>query len=732
MEIGSVLLRDRQYVWHERTAFLSKDAVLLRLPKNPKPMETFPLDGRYVCDPVVVSSAHPQALQLHDQRSGTLFLVDAKVFGRKQMWIDIFRNAHRCANVVHSSITALATVPTSTFYTRITATLGEALFIPASGQFLRARDLQDMVEEYAFVPTSDLLTFGEQWVREGLLECCCCAHGFSLDEDKIYRIATVSAGQDDMNNVLRSRRGHCHALQDVIDLMLYRFEETSELTADEIVQTLLTLGAYNEATAIALANKMVQQRLIARSDAATEANSPFTASSTAKYVSRWIPDQMTGEMDDELETNSRRRSSPSRMRRGSMSPRMRAHVKDLQMRYDLLFNVFGGSCALVLFDIWASVFPAPLKLAVVLCLLVWLFLSDGSATVAINIQKTTSSPEGGVTTTAFFSQWRNRLPAIELQQMIPVQTPSFQAGPAMAMPNTSANTSANALTNGKSDAVREQELLNDQTQNRLVTSDTKAHALVQSFRQAIAEAASMPVEATLGFPDDYLLSVVSVKGRAFDYAVKKMAKCLEWRVEFGVASTTFQDVKNQLVSGSMYWYGYDFQHRPILWVRPLLKDWKNMSANREIEIRAHVFLIELGCQQLMPPGCTTFTLCTDSANMGLRQVDLRLMHGLLDTCVANYPDRVGMIHGGPLNAILRALIRLYIPLLPSRLRNKVQFMKDCAEELAPHMSSDLIPFHMGGSADHVLRATPSSDPNEALDIDYMIAQQKRRMRELNH
>jgi len=269
--------------------------------------------------------------------------------------------------------------------------------------------------------------------------------------------------------------------------------------------------------------------------------------------------------------------------------------------------------------------------------------------------------------------------------------------------------------------------------DRAVISLTRAEeAEVHSFRLAIAQAAAVPVEATHVFADEYLFSVLRVKNRAFAYAVTKMARIIEWRQLYEVDAIAWDDVKAQLTSGSMYWYGYDFQNRPILWVRAKLKDWGSMSARRDLEVRAHVYLLELGCRRFMPPGVTTYTIVTDSAGLGMQQVDLRLMRGLLDVCVANFPDRIGLVHAGPLTRFLKYITSWLWPFLPVRLRSKVSLMHDCAAELAKHMDSELIPLHMGGTAMHNLR-TPTTNPSEAddiMEITYMLDQQKRFMEEL--
>lgn len=255
---------------------------------------------------------------------------------------------------------------------------------------------------------------------------------------------------------------------------------------------------------------------------------------------------------------------------------------------------------------------------------------------------------------------------------------------------------------------------------------------VHSFRLSIAQAAAVNPNSTLVFSDAYLLSVLSVTNRTFAYAVTKMARIIEWRRIYQVDLIAWDDVKAQLMSGSMYWYGYDCQNRPLLWVRASLKDWAMMSSRRDEEVRAHVYLLEMGCRCFMPPGVTTFTIVTDSSGLGLAQVDFRLMRKLLDVCVNNFPDRIGRVHAGPLTRILKYTASWLWPLLPIRLRSKISLMTDCAVELAKHMDSDLIPEHLGGTAIHNLRP-PTENPTKTeymMDVTYMMEQQTHLMKKL--
>jgi len=227
-------------------------------------------------------------------------------------------------------------------------------------------------------------------------------------------------------------------------------------------------------------------------------------------------------------------------------------------------------------------------------------------------------------------------------------------------------------------------------------------------------------ELAAALSDEYLCSVLAVPGRSFEHAAKKMVAVMEWRAESRVAELRYEEVERELRSGSMYWHGYDWAGRPILWVRPALKDWKRMDS--EQEIRAHAYLIEMGCQKFLHPGVTTFTLVTDSSGLGLGQLDLRLMRGLADVGLRCYPDRAGKICIGPVSSLVTVLEKVLHPLLPLRLRQKIVFMNDPLVALRHVIPEDLIPTYMGGGASH----QPGDSAGGAYDNDAMIGAQLRR------
>jgi hypothetical protein len=225
--------------------------------------------------------------------------------------------------------------------------------------------------------------------------------------------------------------------------------------------------------------------------------------------------------------------------------------------------------------------------------------------------------------------------------------------------------------------------------------------------------------------DLYLHTVLSVKNRTVNYAAEKMQRAIEWRFQYGAPSITADEVRRQFESCSMYWYGYDNENRPIFWARPKQKNWRQMDA--ALEIRAHVFMIELGIKYLMPPTCTTFTLVTDCAHVGYREVDIRLMKGLMEVCSVNYPDRIGSICIGPLTSLVKTLTRMLSPLLPVRLREKAKFLKHTGSELKEFMAPEIIPTFMGGTAIHCLNARGVE--NE-FDFAYMLESQQQRLQAL--
>lgn len=752
MQIGDVFVRDPRYVWRQRAAALEKHALVLRAPP-PEPADVLVvvLDGSWSCEAVVVSAAHPHAVRLRELCSARELLVDAGSRGKRQMWVDLFANARRSASAIPATL-SMASSSRSLTATVCESDLSEAAdaLAPVAGQLLRGQDVEELLLEHDSMVVSDerkAAAIAAQLVANGMLIplfCCSCGgHKAAYASDSIYRVRReeVSAGllaiTDSVAPAPRLSRLQRHARHlkwssdAACESLLSHFDRAeSGMNGTEVVQALLQSGVHNVATAVVIANEMVQDGVIVAAFSNSDGGESASSEPTFDMQTNVIYKKET--LDDTPEDMAPTVNSEP------VDPRMSHDYLDLEKRlaastrhYDQLVRVLCGVCVFMMADVsFSGSFPAFTKAGIAFALMLMLALRGGTATLAVNFRNMRGEEHGGMVTAGFFSNDYNIPQTITpppVHHVAPPPTKLSDTVPSIAQPAQPATTERQLATYSDANKPSSPAAHTKPTFKRGLSTSGQAKAL--SFRQAIAQAAMVPLEATEAFADDYLFSVMSVKGRAFRYAVTKMVKILEWRRTFGVEQLVWKDVKARLTSGNMYWYGYDFQNRPILWVRAHLKDWKTMAQHRDEEVRAHIFLIELCCRELMPPGCTTFTIVSDASHLGTMMVDLRLMHSLLDTCVANYPDRIGMVHTGPLNRLLKYLSTVLWPFLPMRLRDKVTFMHDCATELSKHMQFDLIPKFMGGPADHRL-CSPESQTDE-LDIAYMVKMQKERMKALH-
>ncbi|KAH7474593.1 CRAL-TRIO domain-containing protein C3H8.02 [Phytophthora ramorum] len=787
MDIGRVLLRDAHYVWHERVALLEKDAVALQCPpsawqaaaaavtrsskktkakpkqkpkpkllpkqrskpKAPPPAELLPLDGSFSCEGIVVSSAHMHSVRLQDLRSGREFLVDATTKGKKHMWIDLFSNARSRAHIssnwggegsyidAEDAGETARTIRTLTLLDvqQAVEMLVTATESDAEAAVVRGCDVENILlgeGSAADFTASEAAELARKLVEEDVLLPFCCSCSFGYRVDRVYQINAdhrlvkeAQLNEEYVEEVDREDgsgrcRGHLlwlhdSAFQDLLAQFDGHEDDEEGVSGTDGVQLLLRFGAYSVPTALALANELLHHELIVEGYSSDDESLDisFQMNTTARYKKVGTTDD--GILGDAADVE--RHAIVLTERAGRFLEdrrRLEAQLQKTREEYMRLFNLFCFCCVLALLDalVTTVMLPGPLKLSLVTGLLLWL-----TPRISINFKPRNLEEELNR-----FSQGvrGSDLKASDLH-LAPRSILQARGSSEIASTYTSAN------RRGSAQVMRQESL------GRAVIVLTRAEeAEVHSFRLAIAQAAGAPVETTHVFSDEYIFSVLRVKNRSFAYAVTKMARIIKWRRIYEVDAITWDDVKSQLTSGSMYWYGYDFQNRPILWVRAKLKDWTAMSSRRDVEVRAHVYLLELGCRLFMPPGVTTYTIVTDSAGLGMAQVDLRLMRGLLDVCVANFPDRIGLVHAGPLTRFLKYVTSWLWPFLPVRLRSKVSLMHDCTAELAKHMDTDLIPLHMGGSAMHNLR-TPVLNPTEAddiMEITYMIDQQKRFMEEL--
>jgi hypothetical protein len=149
-------------------------------------------------------------------------------------------------------------------------------------------------------------------------------------------------------------------------------------------------------------------------------------------------------------------------------------------------------------------------------------------------------------------------------------------------------------------------------------------------KAAVAVCYSRGLEPPSSFSDQWLESLlrrgVVRRGSEYaqQYAVEKVHGVSKMHAKYNVPELmaqhpidigTSHNFAREISCGSMYWYGYDRDNRPILWVRPSLKHLKDMDVRKEVQ--AHILLLEHGLAEVLPSslGVTQVTLVVETAGI---------------------------------------------------------------------------------------------------------------------
>lgn len=247
--------------------------------------------------------------------------------------------------------------------------------------------------------------------------------------------------------------------------------------------------------------------------------------------------------------------------------------------------------------------------------------------------------------------------------------------------------------------------------------------------------------------DTYILSVASKPyskdpsiRRPLEYTMEKLNAVMEWRKENAVdlldmlnlasgpetATEAVEDPSkltqgkaliNSLNYGSMYWHGLDKQGRPILWIRCDRMPW---YPDVEAQTRALILLADVGVS-LMPEGTTDFVVLSDSNSPP--PPNPQFMISLLGALVKGYPDRLHQLVSCPVGNIIQFVMKLLLPLMPSRLASKIILVgaEESKEKLYEVLlnGEDDIPTFLGGKCDHdTMYPTGGKYPEKKLKFDY--------------
>jgi hypothetical protein len=227
----------------------------------------------------------------------------------------------------------------------------------------------------------------------------------------------------------------------------------------------------------------------------------------------------------------------------------------------------------------------------------------------------------------------------------------------------------------------------------------------------------------------YIKSVASkpfskdmTKRRPLEYSIDKLSHVLHWRKEFGAPTlldfvnlaigsenspeaitnpekmVKAKAVATALNTNSQYFHGFTKDGKPIMWVRTKRRLWR---PDVEAELRALILLVDAGVRA-MPEGTTEFVVISDSTSPPPPHP--RYMIGMLKCLVKGYPDRLGMLMSAPVSSNIQFVMKILLPLMPSRLSSKVllydmEQMASKLEEILPNGKDD-IPTFFGGTVNH--------------------------------
>lgn len=284
-------------------------------------------------------------------------------------------------------------------------------------------------------------------------------------------------------------------------------------------------------------------------------------------------------------------------------------------------------------------------------------------------------------------------------------------------------TDAIGYTTPKEEAEKFEDAKKEEVDSELTFDVTK-----EELSLIIADLASDFPEDYSSLSEDYIESVASkpyskepTKRRPIEYTTKKLKDLLKWREENVVGLKDMLDMVKEydatgkvaedsekftkakalatsLNTGSMYWHGLDKQGRPVLWIRTDRMPW---YPDVEAQVNALVLLADAGISK-MPKGVTDFVVASDSHSPP--PPNPQFMINLLSALVKGYPDRLFELVSCPVGNIIKMVMSILLPLMPSRLASKIILIGE--EESKERLSKlflngeEDIPVFLDGTADH--------------------------------
>ncbi|KAH9838326.1 CRAL-TRIO domain-containing protein [Rhodofomes roseus] len=184
----------------------------------------------------------------------------------------------------------------------------------------------------------------------------------------------------------------------------------------------------------------------------------------------------------------------------------------------------------------------------------------------------------------------------------------------------------------------------------------------------------------------------AVKWASAKSAVKRLEETLIWRREYGVYDMITADhVEPEALTGKMILFGYDQGGRPALYLRPS----KQNTEENPKQLHFVVWALER-CEDLMGPGIENLTLMVDFADRA-KNPSMQTSRATLNILQNHYPERLGRALVVNVPWLVHAFLKLIMPFVDPRTRDKIRFNPDCIKEglFAP----DMLMREWGGACD---------------------------------
>jgi hypothetical protein len=196
-----------------------------------------------------------------------------------------------------------------------------------------------------------------------------------------------------------------------------------------------------------------------------------------------------------------------------------------------------------------------------------------------------------------------------------------------------------------------------------------------------------------------------LKARDFDLnkSFKLFVQRMQWIESFQPHKLREEDIRTELMSGLLFWYGRDYFSRPIVHVRTCNHFPVQNDEETERFFKYFVYMCELGLMNAPKPPYNQFVIISDQSHLSRKNLDISGYRRLF--CLADYyPEVIHSIHVIYQPLVFNMMYKIGKQFLDKKTLSKVQLKskqkKKLKEELLKITSKEcLLPDHFGYKED---------------------------------